>query len=78
MPGGQSLHFTNERVDHVRGRFAGHADEVQVPGGPLHERGDVTVLRPREQVAFPVPGNRAILDARGAFGNRDGVHDASA
>jgi len=44
----------------------------------LYERRDVTVLGAADEVAFPMSGNRAILDFCGSFSNRNGVDDLAA
>jgi hypothetical protein len=41
----------------------------------FHERGDVTVLRASQQIAFPMSGDGAILDLCGSFPNGNGVDD---
>ena len=41
------------------------------------EGGDVTVLRPAQEIAFPMAGNGAVFDLRGPFPNGDGSDNLS-
>jgi len=47
-------------------------------GVRLVPRGDVTVLCPAQQVAFPAPGNGSVFHFRGLFTDRDGIDDLAA
>ena len=41
----------------------------------LHQSGDVTVARPAQQIALPMPGNGTIFDFRRSVADGDSIHD---
>src|SRR5882724_11456331 len=54
---------------------AWHLDEHREARMAPHERGDVSIVRSREEIAFPVSGYRSVLDLGWALADRDRVHD---
>src|SRR5262245_52329371 len=42
---------------------------------PLHQRDHVTVARPAQQIALPMPGNGAVFDFRRPLANGNGIDD---
>lgn len=63
-PSRQVVQRSDERRDDRLRVLASHPHEDQVPGVPLDERGNVTVLRACDQVALPVAGLDPVLDVR--------------
>ena len=45
---------------------AGEVEQRREPGGPLDQRSDRRTAQPQDQVAFPVPGNGAVVCPRPA------------
>jgi hypothetical protein len=55
--------------------LAGYLDEHEVARLSLHQRGDLAVVRPEHQIAFPVTWHSAVLDRCRAFADRHGIDD---
>ena len=67
--------MAGERPRDRLGLLAPHLDELYEARLTFDEGSDVRVLCARQGIAFPVAGDRAILDARGPLGDRHGVDD---
>ena len=74
---GQLLGLLDQRVDDGLRVAARDLGEHHVPGLPFDQRDDVAVLRAAQQVAFPMAGDRSILDAGRPLADGDGIRDAS-
>ena len=77
-PGGQPLHVPRERVDDRPRRAPRHTDETDVTRAPLDQRRHVGLPGADEEIALPMPRDRAVLNRRGALANRDGPDDVAA
>jgi len=64
-----------QRLHHVPRLLTAETNQQDVARGPLPQRRDLGMGPAHEQVAFPMPGDRAVLDRGGAFPNRDRVDD---
>ena len=60
---------------HRSGVFAGHLHQHAETRMTLHQSGDVTVARPAQQIALPMPGNGTIFDFRRSVADGDSIHD---
>ena len=74
-PVGQPPHVPRERLHDRARRASGEANETHVARAPLDQRRHVGLPGPDEQVALPMPRDRAVLDGGGALANRDGPDD---
>ena len=55
--------------------FAAHLGKHDIAGAPFDQRGDEAVLRARDEIAFPVAGDGAVLDGGRTFPDRDRILD---
>ena len=55
-----------------------HTDETDVTRAPLDQRRHVGLPGADEEIALPMPRDRAVLNRRGALANRDGPDDVAA
>ena len=77
-PGGQPRHVPRERVDDRPRRAPRHTDETDVTRAPLDQCRHVGLPGADEEIALPMPRDRAVLNRRGALANRDGPDDVAA
>ena len=62
---GQTADSSRQRLHHVSGLFAPQPNQEHVARGPLHQCRDIGIRRPRQQIAFPMPGDPTVLDLAG-------------
>ncbi len=71
----QALRLPDQRRHDAPCILVGDLDQHHIARMPFDERCDVAVLRAADQIAFPVTGNGAVLDRRGALADRHGILD---
>src|SRR4029077_8922934 len=73
----QLLCLLDERGYDRLGVLVGHLRQHHVTGMTLDQGRDIAVLRPRQEIAFPMAGNRPIFNRCRALTDRDDILDLS-
>jgi len=71
----QPLRLFDQRRHNAFGVFVGNLHQHHIPGMPFDECRNIAVLRATDQVPFPMPGHRPILDGCRSFADRYGILD---
>ena len=74
-PLGQSPNSPRQRADDCLRFLIRQADQQHKSRLPFHQRRHVRPACAFQQIAFPMPGKRAVCDVRGPLTNRDGIDD---
>ncbi len=72
---GQMLNLCRQRCDDGLRFLSAHLSQHNIARAPFDQRRNEAVLRTSDQVAFPMAGDRAVLDSGGPFPDRDRVFD---
>jgi hypothetical protein len=77
QPGRQLLYLPNESADNTLSVFTRYFDEHDEPGLTFHQRRDMAVLPPSQEITLPMPGDRPVLYLGWSLSDRYGVDDLS-